>query len=217
MGSIKIGGIIDRYNEAFGVTAQKVAPRLIQLANKAGVNINLPGLDVFNDTATDFANVTFKNSLDPKKVYSFGINTSDNKALPFFKFQKDVASQGYLAPPPMVSFRRGKNAVITPVDRAGFEVIENFGLKSWQIRLQGILVDTDDHQYPQELLRKVREMFEASGTYAVEGQIWDDLEIQEVFFKDDFNISFVEGFVDTVKYSVSLISTSQAQFLVQGQ
>ncbi|WP_262505207.1 hypothetical protein [Saccharicrinis fermentans] len=40
---IKISGIIERYNEAFGVTAQKVAPRLVQLANLEGININLPG------------------------------------------------------------------------------------------------------------------------------------------------------------------------------
>ncbi len=217
MGSIRIGGIVERYNEAFGVTAQRVAPRLVQLADLGGLNINLPGLNVYDDTKTGFANVTFRNSLNADMVYRFGINTSANKALPFFKFKRDDNEEGFLAPPPMVSFRRGKNAVITPIDRTGYEVIENFGLKSWDIRLQGILVDTDNHQYPQELLKAVREMFEAPGTYAVEGDIWGDLGIEEVFFKDDFQVAFVEGFVDTVKYSVNLMSTSQAEFINQAQ
>lgn len=172
---IKISGIIERYNEAFGVTAQKVAPRLVQLANLEGININLPGLDVYSNDSTDFANVTFKNSLDSDKVYRFGVNSSDNKALPFFKFQSTQDSQGFLAPPPMVSFKRGKHAVITPIDRTGYEVIENFGLRSWQIRMQGILVDSDSHNYPQRLVKKITEMFELQGLMPLKeqsGMIW---------------------------------------------
>ncbi len=218
MAQIRIGGIIERYNEAFGITAQKVTPRLIQLANsdRVGANINLPGLSVYNDTDATFANVTFKNSLTGKE-YSFGLNTSDNKALPFFKFHNTEQSNSFLAPPPMVSFRRGKNVVRTAIDRSEFEVIENFGLKPYEIHLQGILVDTNDHQYPNSLLTEISQMFEAAGTYAVTGAMFNDLGITEVFFNDAFQVSFVEGFVDTVKYSVNAISTSNAEFLVQQQ
>ena len=219
MGSIRIGGIIERYNEAFGITAQKVAPRLVQLANLAGANINLPGLKLYDEPTSElmkFANVTYQNSLT-NKSYGFGLNASDNKALPFFKFQNKEQSNSFLAPPPMVSFRRGKNVVRTAIDRSEFEVIENFGLKPYEIRIQGILVDTNQHQYPQNLLTEIAEMFEADGTYAVTGTIFNDLGITELFFNDDFQVSFVEGFVDTVKYSVNAISTSDAEFLAQQQ
>nr|WP_152541902.1 DUF6046 domain-containing protein [Saccharicrinis fermentans] len=75
----------------------------------------------------------------------------------------------------MVSFKRGKHAVITPIDRTGYEVIENFGLRSWQIRMQGILVDSDSHNYPQRLVKKITEMFELQGLMPLKeqsGMIW---------------------------------------------
>ncbi len=216
MGTIKLSGIIERYNEAFGITAQKVAPRIVQLAGMGGVNINLPGLDVYGDADETFGNVKFTNSISGDE-YKFGINTQLNKALPFFKFSSSDNSQGYLAPPPMVSFRREKHVVRTAIERSGFDVIENFGLKPFEIRMQGIIIDYEDHNYPQKLLKKVNAMFEASGTYAVVGTIFNDLGIDEVFFESGFEVSFVEGFIDTVKYRVNAISTSSANFLVQKQ
>lgn len=216
MAKISLNGIVNRYNEAFGVTAQKVAPRIIQLANRAGVNINLPGLDLYEPQKPEFASMVFTNGTTGKE-YAFGINTSENKALPFFKFNKEEQTQGYLAPPPMVSFSRSKNVVETPIDRSEFEVLEYFGLKPFEIQIRGIIVDTDNHHYPQQLYKTVNEMFEAPGTYEVVGDLFNDLGIDEVFFRSDFQLNFVEGYVDTIKYSVRAKSISKAEFIVQQQ
>jgi hypothetical protein len=82
------------------------------------------------------------------------------------------------------------------------------------MQLQGILIDADEHQYPGDLLNEVHNMFEAPGTYKAIGDIFNDLNITEVFFDGGFDIGFVEGFVDTVKFKVKAIAVEPAEFLL---
>ena len=116
----------------------------------------------------------------------------------------------------MIRPRQGKNVVRTPIDRSEFEVIEYFGLKPWDVEISGILVDMDNHQYPGNLIKQMRQMFQQPGTYKVAGDMWEDLGIDEIFFEQDFELTFVEGYVDTVKFSVKAISTSPVNFLLNG-
>ena len=212
MARISINDIFDRYNQAFGYTAMKVAPRLI----RAGfINpkffLNIP---TYEKTDSSFSEMVFENQISGTK-YSFGIDELENgtPALPFMT--EKTKTRKYMAPPPMISFSRDKHVVVSEIDRSNAEVIENFGNKSYQIRIQGILIDVEEHQYPGGLLKEVHNMFEADGTYKVSGTIFDDLNIMEVFFKSNFQIGFVAGFVDTVKFSVNAMSVRAAEFLKQ--
>ena len=212
MARITVNEIFDRYNQAFGYSAMKVAPRLIQ---QGFINpkhfLNIP---TYAKTDSSFSEMIFENQLTRQK-YSFGIDELGNgtPALPFLTEKPNT--RRFLAPPPMVSFSREKHVVISEIDRSNADVIENFGNKSYNINIQGILIDVEEHQYPGDLLKEVHDMFEARGTYKVSGTIFDDLNILEVFFKSNFQIGFIEGFVDTIKFSVNAISVQAAEFLKQ--
>jgi hypothetical protein len=215
---INLQGIVERYNDAFGYTAMKVAPRIIQATGLGVSNFLLSNIPVLTAPDTQYADMIFTNQLDQSKRYAFGVPQMQggHRALPFQK-PTEASPNNFIAPPPMVSFRRGKHVVRTSIDRSDYEVVENFGMKPYEISLQGILVDMEEHHYPQELLRTMHNLFEAPGTYAVSSEIFDDLGITEIFFENDFEVSFVEGYVDTVKYRVKAIAVASAEFLLQEQ
>ncbi len=209
---ISIDGLFKRYDRAFGFAAMKVTPRLIQAGFiKPSWYLNTVS---FADTQSTYAEMEFVNSKSGNK-YQFGIDALENgtPALPFIK--QKTGERKFLAPPPMVSFSRDKHTVITPIDRSEHEVVENFGNKSYLFNLRGILIDQEEHQYPSDLVKQVHEIFGAAGTYKVSGDIFNDLEIYEVFFEGGLKIDFVEGFVDTVKFSVNARSVESAEFLIQ--
>jgi hypothetical protein len=206
--TLNISDIFQRYDRAFGYAAMKVTPRLIQAGFNPKWYLNIP---VYDKTESVYAEMEFENTKSGDK-YSFGIDALEDgtPALPFMK--QEVNESRFLAPPPMVSFRRSKHKVITPIDRSEYEVIENFGNKGYRISLNGILIDQEKHQYPSALVKAAHNMFGAPGTYKVNGQIFEDLEIYELFFEDDFRVEFVEGFVDTVKFSVMAMAVQSAVF-----
>lgn len=209
MASININTVIARYQGAFGYVGGNLSNaafgRLVRLPVYATRETD-PGSDqpvqLYPVSEINFANAVFTNSKTGKQ-YGFGVAAENEEA-------------NYMAPPLMVSFSRGKNVVRTAIDRSETEVIEHFGLKPWSINIQGILVDQDNRQYPQALLKKLNEMFSAWGTYKVSGDLFLDLDITEVFFDDDFQIGFVEGFADTVKFSVRAINTQPVEIRAMG-
>jgi hypothetical protein len=192
MSRITINQIIARYAAGFGY----VAANAVVMGFKPWENVNIP---IYKSDDSNFANVTFKNQKSGN-TYSFG--------LPF------GYSSEYMAPPIMVTFSREKNVVRTPIDRSEVEVIEYFGLKPYDIKIQGIVIDNEEHLYPQTLSRKISEMFAESGTFQVSGDLFADEGITEIFFVGGFEKSFVEGYADTIKFSISAISTMPVEVRV---
>ncbi|MBI9063283.1 MAG: hypothetical protein JEZ14_14980 [Marinilabiliaceae bacterium] len=220
---INVNGIIARYNEAFGYTAMKVAPRIIKATGLGVKNALMSNIPVYEegktgiDDKTRHAHMTFESTLDKDVRFAFGIpaRESGHRALPFQK-PRESSPNNFIAPPPMVSFNRGKNVVRTAIDRSDYEVVEYYGMKPYEITLQGILIDTEEHLYPQELVQTVNDLFAAPGTFRVISTIFNDLGIDEIFFDSGFQVNFVEGYVDTVKYRVRAISVANAEYLLQG-
>ena len=115
------------------------------------------------------------------------------------------------APPPMCSFSKGKNLIITEMDGGG-EVVERYGDKSWQIKMQGVLIDMENHQYPKQQIIKLREFFDVNDMFAVESLgIFYDLKIMNIYFTD-VDISGVAGFEDTIQYSLTARSVKPVEF-----
>ncbi len=216
MATLSINDILDRYNNAFGYSAMKVAPRLIKAGFEVS-NFMLSNIPVYPESDTSFADMKFESSRNPDAVFHFGIPTMENghPAFPFVK-SRENEPQKFLAPPPMVRFTRGKHVKRTPIDRSEHEVVEHFGLKPWEIKVSGILVDVTDHQYPSAHLKEIDAMFRQSGTFHVSGRLFDDLGIQEVFIDGGLDVGFVEGYVDTVKFAFTAISIEPTEFLAQG-
>lgn len=208
MGRISINGLFERYETA-GIIAPRLTNELFKAYTRKEVTLNKGDkekerkyslMGVFDDPDTSYANITFINNLNGER-FAFGVDSLRH-------------NEKYIAPPPMMSLRRGKHVVISPIERSKYQVVENFGLKSYQISFNGLLVDMENHQYPGHLLEKVRQIFEAPTTFTVSCPILNNLDINEVFIRDDFEVGFLEGFVDTVKYSFKAMATAPLEFKI---
>lgn len=115
------------------------------------------------------------------------------------------------APPPMVAFRKSKKLSITELDGDGGEVVEVFGSGSWEIRLQGLLVDMEAHRFPFDKLATLRKFFETNAVFEVVGQMFDALGIYSIYFMDT-EIVPLQGFEDTCSFSLSARATKPAEF-----
>lgn len=115
------------------------------------------------------------------------------------------------APPPMVSFSKGKNLIITKIDGADAEVVERYGDESWVISLQGILIDMVNHRYPKQQVIQLRQFFDSKAPFAIEGEMFDDLGIKSIYFTS-VNIGGVAGYEDTIQYTLEARSIKPVQF-----
>src|ERR1044072_1709686 len=109
------------------------------------------------------------------------LRSSNNQTM-MFRDMLDGAVGDIYAPPPMINFSKGKNLVITEIDGSDAEVVERYGDKSWEIKINGVLVDMVNHQYPSAQVVKLREFFNIGAPFAVEGQMFNDLEIKSIYF-----------------------------------
>lgn len=149
-----------------------------------------------------FADLTLKSTVDGT-MYRFANTVLDETA------------DGILAPPPMLSFTREKNIVTTNVDGSDAVVVESFCVKQWDITIEGILVDMEEHHYPQEQMRKLRELFEVNAMFDVlDCEVLDDLGVRSLYIDKIESLKFVDGFQDTVKYTLKAKSMQPVEFFI---
>ena len=149
-----------------------------------------------------FADLTLRNS-ENGKCYEFAHGLLNEAAI------------GILAPPPMLIFNRDKNIIKTPVDGSDSEVIESFGCKSWEISIEGILVDMENHQYPQTKMQEFREMFEVNNSFEVlDCDIMADLRIENIYFDNVKDLKVLAEYQDTIKYKLTAHSIKPVEFFI---
>lgn len=117
-------------------------------------------------------------------------------------FSKGGGLGDLFAPPPMISFRKQKNINRTEIDGSDAEVVERYGDRSWEINIQGIIIDMVNHEYPSGQVQTLRRLFNTKKPFEVCGQMFDDLEIRTIYF-EDFEVAGVQGFQDTMQYTLS--------------
>ena len=120
------------------------------------------------------------------------------------------------APPPMISWRKSKNFVITQIDGADAEVVERYGDNSWEISMQGLLVDTENHQFPLDKMQQLRKAFEVADSFEVSGQLFDSLGISSIYFTE-VNFAGMQGYQDTVSYTLQSRSIKPVEFYLNGE
>ena len=164
------------------------------IKNRIGANVFVNGCS--------FADLTLRNS-ENGKCYEFA-----NGLL-------SEAATGILAPPPMLTFERSKNIVKTTIDGSDSEVVESFGCKSWKITLEGILVDTDNHQYPQSKMQEFRELFEVNNSFEVlDCDVMADLGIENVYMEKVEDLQVLMDYQDTIKYKLTAYSLKPVEFFI---
>ncbi|WP_455592929.1 DUF6046 domain-containing protein [Bacteroides sp.] len=207
--------LLARYQSAFGFVGGVVAGELEGLANagifKAGMLLNdarWKAAKLLNGTPG------YDAELYPLPDWSWAQMTLKHEGtkLAFDFSGLKGGSEGVFAPPPLMRFRRTKNITITVVDGGDeAEIVENFGTNSWDIDFNGLIVDMDEHGYPGEKLKQLRQFFEINDVIDVACPLLLDMGIQSIYFKEQ-SYEPVEGFPDTVKYSLVAKSIKPAVF-----
>ncbi|MGP1514458.1 MAG: DUF6046 domain-containing protein [Bacteroidales bacterium] len=135
-----------------------------------------------------------------------------------FRFKNGIMTENMpdiLAPCPVLQFKREKNIIKTAVDGSDSEVIECFGCKSWEIIIEGILIDLDAHEYPSDKVVQIRQLFEINDILeVVDNQVCEDLGIQSLYIEKIENLRLVEGFNDTLSYKLTTHSIKPIEFFI---
>ncbi|AKK73777.1 hypothetical protein OK18_15235 [Chryseobacterium gallinarum] len=184
-----------RYAAAFGIMA------INNRINQAVINRkdNQYNVEVYEDFDPDFEAVTM--SYGPAK---------DAIELKFAKMLEGDDSSIY-APPLMMNFNRGKNLIETQVSGGDMVVIERWGTKPWDIEIRGILIDVENRSYPSKKIQQLCRFFEHNDTIAVVGGQFMDKNIKNIFLKD-VSITTVEGFQDTIQFTLTASSINEVNF-----
>lgn len=205
--------ISERFLAGFGFLAKNIAPRLL----KVGYNgkFMYGNIDVYEESSRTF---------DELYLSGNGFNIKFG-AMPFLSgnfgllsgmISENETKDKVFAPPPMISFNRSKNIKTTEITNSDVEVIENFGNKSWSIKIQGILVDMENHAYPSKWVKTLNDIFKENEPYEVASDIFADHGIQWIYFTN-IESSGIQGFEDTWKFTLTARSIKPVEYQLKNQ
>jgi len=185
-----------------------------QELDRAIIKANMSVYSSHNNSGTDPSPIVLYDRGDASFAELLLENKKSGTSMKFAITEINDTIENTIAPPPMITFSRSKNIKTTQIDNSDFEVIECFGSQSWDINLDIILIDFLNHWYPSELIKQVRKIFEVNDTFSVSSQIFDDLNIKEIYFTEISDISLVDGFNDTVKAKLKAKSIKPTEFFL---
>jgi len=194
----------ERLKSAFGAVSKNVSHALKDFGKKNGIS----------NAGVYSTNSVFEKLTLTRTVKSASASTTTNVAPEKESITFDTMLTGkekVFAPPPMVSFSKSKNLVITEIDGTDAEVVERYGDKNWEIKLQGVIIDMKNHQYPEAGVIKLREFFNTSDALEVTSDIFAGLDIKSIYFTN-VEIGGVSGFADTIQYTLSARSIQPIEF-----
>lgn len=187
-----------RMQSAFGISTVNVSSRLAAagfgevVKDESGMNIAVFTID---------KNSTFDEVLlyRDDKEYLFAYRSISDDYTDVF------------ATPPMLSLKRAKKLVVTPIDNSDIEVVERYGTEPWEITWRGLLIDLDNHNFPLEKMKQINSIFEVNGVWNVASEILQNIGIEAVYIRD-VSLDFVEGFEDTISYQFSMRSIKPLEY-----
>jgi hypothetical protein len=181
-----------RFMAAFGFVAATFAgKKMNELANIIR-NDNLDGTAVYLwDKSTTFDEVTlYRDSDGASEEYKFA----------FQSITDDYSS--VFATAPMLSLKRAKKLTITPIDNSDIEVVERYATEPYEISWRGLLIDMENHEFPLEKMEQLNKIFEFNGVWNVASEILQAVGVESIFIKD-ISFDFVEGYEDTISYTMT--------------
>jgi len=127
-------------------------------------------------------------------------NNSESYYFAYRSFSDDYSN--IFATPPMLSMKRAKKLIITPIDNSDIEVIERYGTEPWEITWRGLLIDMENHEFPIDKMEALNKIFEANREWTVDSEILRKVGVETIYIRD-ISIDFVEGFEDTIAYTMT--------------
>ena len=193
-----------RVQAAFGFVAATTATRLAQKAFGPVANASDLNVDVYvTSREATFDEVTLR--------YGSGA-TAEEYHFAFQPISADYSS--VFATPPMLSLKRAKKLVITSIDNSDIEVVERYGTEPWEITWRGLLIDMENHEFPIDKMEQLNQVFEANREWMVDSEILQKVGVQALYIRD-IAIDFVEGYEDTIAYSMTTRAIRPVEFQIE--
>lgn len=188
-----------RVQAAFGFVAATTATRLVQTAfgdvvKQSDLNV---GVYLMSREVT-FDEVTLRSG---EEKYYFAYRPIGEQYSEVF------------ATPPMLSLKRAKKLVITPIDNSDIEVVERYGTEPWEITWRGLLIDMENHEFPIDKMEAINRIFEANREWMVDSEILQRVGVLALYVRD-IQIDFVEGYEDTIAYTMITRSIRPVEFQI---
>ena len=194
----------DRYKAAFGFVSNRISATLAESGWETAMrkrNSNFQASVYVLNQNTHFDEVKFyRDDNGDKQEYLFAYRELAEEYNTVF------------ATPPMLSLSRSKRLIITPIDNSnGMEVIERFNTEPYQITFKGLLIDMEEHQFPMDKLVTLNEIFEVNSIWNVASEILSAVNVESIVIRD-MNVEFVEGYEDTISYTITALAVKPIQY-----
>ena len=195
-----------RYQNAFGFVSPNVGNILANTTGAVIDRLMLQGSNVYLwDKSTSF---------DEIKLYR---DEDGNREEFLFAF-RSLAEQysEVFATPPMLSLKRGKKLVITPIDNSDIEVIERYATEPYTITWRGLMIDMENHEFPIDKMETLNGIFETNNVWNVVSEILNKVGV-EALVVVSITIDFVEGFEDTISYVLETRAVKPLEYQLLNQ
>lgn len=192
-----------RYNAAYGIV-----PLL-----PGGVR-TIPGGEYANLYSGQVLYTTGNRSFEDLQL----INNTYDVDLKFgaFRISKSGDLGDLFAPPPMLGFHKSKRNIITNIDGGEGEIVELYNQGTWEIKIQGLIIDMMDHRFPFDKIAQLDNLFRVPGTFEVISDILDAISVQNIWF-GDIDITPLQGYEDTVQFTLNARAIRAAEFFLNGE
>ncbi len=194
--------IVGRFDSAFGFFVKNTVPRVV---GKNPYQFSTYQIDdpEFEDITLSYSGITLNFASKP-------FFKSEVIHLPFSGGDVEKV-ENLIAPPPIISFSRKKKLITTPLSGENTEVVERWNTDAWDINMRGILIDVNNRNYPGDLIRTIAKLFEYNDVVDVSGRQFYEKDISYIYFTD-VKIEPVQGYMDTVKFSLHARSINDVGF-----
>lgn len=186
--------LVARYAAAFGMMAAGKAIEKVFVEKKA---------------QNDYSFETFPLAQDDLESIEFKIPGLDS--LLFNSILTGESGQAVFAPPLLLGFSQEKSLIETEVNDDDPVIVERWGTKPWDITINGLLIDLDNHVYPSDEIRRLNKNWRHNGVVKVVGTQFEELDIDTIYFRS-INFTRVEGYADTVQFSINASSIKAVNF-----
>jgi hypothetical protein len=101
--------------------------------------------------------------------------------------------------------------IITSIDNSDIVVVERYATEPYEITWRGLLIDMENHEFPLGKMEQMNKIFETNDAWNVASEILQAVNVHAIFIKD-LSFEFVEGFEDTISYTMTLQSIRPLEY-----
>jgi len=199
--------LLGRYISAFGFLAKRFSTLGVGISH-SGIYANI---NTYTVDDSEFDEIILRANGIELKFGAMPFVGGNYGVLAGLLGKKELAVGDIFAPPPMLSFSRQKNINETPIEEGDGVVVEYYGLQPWSVKIQGLLIDMDEHSYPHDREKQLNKLFEYAGRVDVVGDLFANKGIDSIYFTS-IDIEGIEGYEDTVKYTLLARSIKPVEF-----